>query len=91
MPFVYIVGILTQKNAKERKENGEMKLDNENKKVSLLSRSHFCPYYAIIPAYVGLAAYRAKTVPLSSAILKPKNSLGCCLSPNLWLCRSALF
>lgn len=32
MPFVYIVGILTQKNAKKRKENGEMKLDNDNKK-----------------------------------------------------------
>ena len=32
MPFVYIVGILTQKNAKKQKENGEMKLDNDNKK-----------------------------------------------------------
>lgn len=31
MPFVYIVGILTQKNAK-KKEKSEMKLDNDNKK-----------------------------------------------------------
>ena len=32
MPFVYIVGILTQKNAKKQKEKNEMKLDNDNKK-----------------------------------------------------------
>ena len=32
MPFVYIVGILTQKNAKKQNENSEMKFDNDNKK-----------------------------------------------------------
>ena len=32
MPFVYIVGILTQKNAKKQKEKNEMTLDNDNKK-----------------------------------------------------------